>query len=99
MNAGAMAVAGYIIGLLAFALVGLLEWAMSAIEIRRIDRDDWARGEPWQRAHNHREREREQASGGRALTLTMYAPVWPLLILIVLYRIARRRKEPDATHE
>lgn len=94
MIPGGFFAAAYCIGLMSFALVGLIEIALSAIELRRIDRDDWARGEPWQRRHNTRERELEQARARRSATLVVYAPVWPLLFVAVVWRlITRLRKE------
>lgn len=99
MNPGLITLYTYLAGLLLFALVGLIEWSMSAGEMRRIDRDDWARGEPWQRRHNTSEREREQARAFRSLSLVVYAPIWPGLVLVVLWRIATRRRKERPTHD
>jgi hypothetical protein len=99
VNAGLIAVAIYLLGLLMFALVGLIEWTMSAVELRRIDRDDWARGEPWQRRHNTSDREREQARGFRSLSLVIYSPIWPLMVTVVLWRIATRSRKERPTHD
>jgi hypothetical protein len=92
-------ITAYLIGLAAFVLVGALEWAMSAAEIRRIDRDPWSRGEPWQRDHQHAALDRERASIDHAATILTYSAVWPLLVAGVLVRsITRHRKEHPA-HE
>jgi hypothetical protein len=88
----------YLAGIILFALVGLIEWAMSVVELRRIDRDDWARGEPWQRRHNTSEREREQARAFRSLSLVVYAAIWPLMVTVVLWRIATRTRK-EGTHD
>lgn len=89
----------YGVGLVAFALVGFLEWGMSAGEMRRIDRDEWSRGEPWQRAHQNNARDRELASMDHAFTMIRYSPVWPLLVLGVLVRMTTRHRKERATHE
>lgn len=89
----------YGIGVVAFVLVGCLEWAMSAGEMRRIDRDDWSRGEPWQQRHNHQARERERISIDHAFTIIRWSFAWPLLVVGVLVRIAARRRKARATHE
>jgi hypothetical protein len=80
----------YAIGLVAFAASGLVELAMCAVELRRIDRDDWSRGEPWQQRHNHAHRERERLDARRAATLVVYSPLWPALVLVVAVRIITR---------
>jgi hypothetical protein len=91
--------AAYGVGVVVFALVGALEWAMSAGEMRRIDRDEWSHGEPWQVAHNNRARDRERVSIDHAATLITYSPIWPLLVVGVLVRIATRHRKERATHE
>lgn len=99
MNTLVPAIILYCLGLITFALVGFLEWGMSAAEMRRIDRDEWSRGEPWQIAHNNRARDRERTSIDHAVTLLKYAAVWPLLVLGVLVRIITRRRKEHATHD
>jgi hypothetical protein len=99
VNPGLIAVYTYLAGVILFALVGLIEWTMSAVELRRIDRDDWARGEPWQRRHNTSEREREQARAFRSLSLVIYAPIWPLMVTVVLWRIVTRTRKEGRTHD
>lgn len=89
----------YCIGLGTFALVGFLEWAMSAAEMRRIDRDDWSHGEPWQQRHNNAARDRERTSIDHAFTLIRWSPAWPLLVAGVLVRITTRRRKARATHD
>lgn len=89
----------YGIGVVAFALVGCLEWAMSAGEMRRIDRDDWSHGEPWQQRHNNAARDRERTSIDQAVTIIQWSPLWPLLVAGVLVRIAARRRKARATHD
>lgn len=89
----------YGVGIVIFALVGTLEWAMSAAEMRRIDRDEWSRGEPWQRAHQIRASERETVSIDHAATLITWSPVWPLLVLGVLVRMITRHRKDDATRD
>lgn len=91
--------AAYGFGVVAFVLVGCLEWAMSAVELRRIDRDEWSRGEPWQIAHQHRARDRERISINHAATLITWSSVWPLLVLSLILRIAGRRRKERTTHE
>lgn len=92
-------ITAYAVGLVVFAIVGFLEWAMSTAEMRRIDRDEWSRGEPWQRAHNHRARDREHVSIDHAVTVVMYSPIWPLLVAGVLVRMINRHWKERATHD
>lgn len=99
MNPAAWTLAAYCLGLVVFALVGFLEWAMSVVEMRRIDRDDWSHGEPWQVAHNNRARDRERTSINHASILLVYSAVWPLLVLGVLVRMINRHRKERATHE
>lgn len=100
MNADAVwPLIAYGVGTVVFWLVGFLEWCLSAIEIRRIDRDEWSHGEPWQIAHNNRARDRERVSIDHAATLITYSPIWPLLVVGVLVRIATRHRKERATHE
>lgn len=97
MSAGLFIASAYVIGLITFAASGLVEIGLSAAELRRIDRDDWSRGEPWQQRHNHRERERERAAARRAASLVVYSPVWPLLVMLVAWRIAGRLRKGTTT--
>lgn len=98
-DAVALLIAAYGVGVAAFAIVGFLEWAMSTSELRRIDRDEWSRGEPWQIAHQHAARDRERVSIDHAFTIITYSPVWPLLVAGVLVRIVTRRRKERAAHD
>jgi hypothetical protein len=91
--------AAYGAGVCVFAVVGLLEWAMCAGELRRLDRDEWSRGEPWQQRHNNLARDRERTSIDHAFTVITWSPAWPVLVLGVLVRIVGRRRKERATHE
>lgn len=91
--------AAYGVGVVAFALVGFLEWGLSAAEMRRIDRDEWSHGEPWQQRHNNLARDRENATIDNAFTIIRYSPVWPLLVVGVLVRMLTRHRKERATHE
>lgn len=90
MNDAAWPLVIYVIGLIAFALVGALEMALCSVELRRLDRDDWSRGEPWQREHIHAARDRERATSQRSASLIIYAPLWPLMVAAVLVRMTTR---------
>lgn len=101
MNADAVwpLLAAYGAGVCVFSVVGFLEWAMSYIEMRRIDRDPWSHGEPWQQRHQNLARDRERTSIDHAFTIITWSPAWPLLVLGVLVRVIRRRRKARATHD
>lgn len=92
-------IATYAAGVCVFSLVGFLEWAMSYAEMRRIDRDQWSHGEPWQQRHNNLARDRERAAIDHAFTIIRWSPAWPLLVVGVLMRVITRRRKARATHE
>ena len=98
-NPAHLITAAYCIGLIAFALVGFLEWGLSAAEMRRIDRDDWSHGEPWQQRHNNLARDRERTSIDHAFTIIRWSPAWPLLVVGVLVRMTARHRKERATHD